>query len=74
MDFELLLKVPRKYFTIIKAIHKDEDGYWCVISSTSGYRLVGYKSEFTIHEEDFEKFKEAFKFIKKDKKQSSKRK
>lgn len=64
MDYELLMKIPVKYHNIIKAIHKDNEGYWCVIDSHSGYKLIGYKSDYTIHEIDFVEFKKAFKFIK----------
>lgn len=65
MDIELLMKIPRKYHYIIKTLYKDEDGYWCVIGSKSGFKLFGYKSDYTIHEEQFDKFKQAFNLIKK---------
>lgn len=64
MDYELLMKVPVKYHNIIKAIHKDVEGYWCVIGSHSGYKLVGYKSDYTIFETDYKEFKKAFNYIK----------
>lgn len=70
MDYDLLLKVPRKFHRIIKTIHKDEEGYWCVIDSKSGFKLEEYKSEYTICETEYSEFKKAFKNIKIKRKQS----
>jgi len=63
MNDNLLKKVPKKYHKIINDIYHDEDGYWCSIKCESGYKLQGYYSEFTIHEDSLQVFLSIFKQI-----------
>lgn len=53
MDNKLLAKIPKKYHVAIKDIFHDEDGYWCIVGCESGWKLYGYFSDYTIHEDIF---------------------
>lgn len=53
MDKGLLNRIPKKYHAAINDIYKDDDGFWCVISCKSGWKLKNYYSDYTIHEDNF---------------------
>jgi len=51
MDKKLLNRIPKKYHAAIKDVYRDEDGYWCIIGCNSGWKLEGYFSDYTVHED-----------------------
>lgn len=61
---ELLNKIPKKYHASITSIYRDEDGFWAHIGN--GYKVEGYYSEHTIHEDTLTEFKRIFKQIVKE--------
>lgn len=55
MNTKLFNQIAKKYQPAIRDIYKDEDGYWCTL--TSEYILDGYDAERTIHEDTMKELK-----------------
>ena len=50
MNNETNIKLPKKYYTMIDEMYKDEDGYW--VYTSKGYYAAGMDKDcHTIHED-----------------------
>jgi hypothetical protein len=64
MNKDLLSYIPKKYKPYIADFHKEfEEGYsyWLSVKCDSKYHLVGYYSEYTIHEDTLTETLKVFK-------------
>lgn len=55
MSEKLFNQIAKKYQPAIKDIYRDDDGFWCTLNRE--YKLNGYCSERTIHEDTMKELK-----------------